>query len=750
MLKKITILVPAFLCLLLILSCSSKSLDSEKETIEVMAEKTVVDEKTVDKPMYQNGDFESGKVEPWALFTQGGSAKLLVVNGELCIDIANTGTLDYAVQLYQDVKELTQGCIYRIQFDMYSTLPRIFEYRIQMNGGTYEAYSSQIISITEEKQTFVIDFTMQNASDVAPRLAFNLGYPKDYPAGESMEPHKVYLDNVSVVLTDASNSSGEKEKIIRPDIAVNLLGYRNNEKKIAVFRSTNLDKPDVDKTFSVFTENGDKVFTGKVLNSKQNNSARETNAYGDFSAVTQSGRYYLQSDIAGKSELFTIGDAVYDETFTDVLKMLYLQRCGLLLDSSHAEDFAHPACHITKARIYGSNTYIDVSGGWHDAGDYGRYVVPGVKAAADLILAYTHYPQAFDDELGIPESGNGIPDVLDEARFELEWLLKMQDTLNGGVYHKVTTAAFPGFIMPQDDTDELIVSPISAAATGDFAALLAMASGVYENIDKAFAQKMRTAAEKAWNYLEANPVLQGFTNPSDISTGEYGDTDSTDERYWAAAELYKLTGNQKYNDAVKKIIAVSVPSGLGWQSVGDFGTLAYLTMKSSMQDKTVSNTLHVKLSTSINELHDYIEKDGYTISMGSVYPWGSNMNVCNNAMLLLFDDIISKTNKNMESAKDHLHYIFGRNPLIMSYVTGHGTVNPQHPHHRPSEALHKTMTGMLVGGPNSSLEDPYSKAVLDGEAPAKCYVDHEQSFSTNEVTIYWNSPLVYLMAATIR
>lgn len=119
-------------------------------------------------------------------------------------------------------------------------------------------------------------------------------------------------------------------------------------------------------------------------------------------------------------------------------------------------------------------------------------------------------------------------------------------------------------------------------------------------------------------------------------------------------------------------------------------------------------------------------------------------------MLLLFSDIISKTNKNMESAKDHLHYIFGRNPLIMSYVTGHGTVNPQHPHHRPSEALHKTMTGMLVGGPNSSLEDPYSKAVLDGEAPAKCYVDHEQSFSTNEVTIYWNSPLVYLMAATIR
>ena len=735
------LLVPVCLCMLLILSgCGTTKEEKTAPAPAVQAE----------KPMYQNGDFEGGKAEPWALFTQGGDAKLVIENGELCVDIANAGSIEYAVQLYQDVGPLEYACKYRMQFDMYSTLPRNVEYRIQMNGGTYQAYSIKQITLTETKQTFVIDFTMEQSNDMAPRLAFNMGYPVGKPKGETMDAHKIYVDNVSLTITDASKRIVAKEAEKKPDISVNLLGYRNNDKKVAVFRTIRLDGKGLDTSFSVYTEKGKKVFTGKVENPQQNDNAREMNAYGDFSEVKESGRYYIQSKIAGKSELFTIGETVYDEAFKDVVKMLYLQRCGTALDEKHAGDFAHPVCHNTPARIYGTETFIDVTGGWHDAGDYGRYVVPGVKAAADLLLAFMHYPEAFDDSLGIPESGNGIPDVLDEVRYELEWLLKMQDKSSGGVYHKVTCAAFPGFVMPEDETDELIISPVSAAATGDFAAVLAMASGIYEEIDKAFADNMRTAAEAAWAYLEANPAMDGFVNPKGIATGEYGDSKSTDERYWAAAELYKLTGDQKYHDAVKKMTAKSIPYGLGWQDVGDYGTIAYLTMNSSLQDSALAQKLRTNIFDGVRSLMNYIEKDGYKIAMGISYPWGSNMTVSNNAMLLLFADIVGETSEYKERAMDHLHYIFGRNPLITSYVTGHGTVNPQNPHHRPSEALHKTMRGMLVGGPNSSLQDPYAKAVLINEAPAKRYVDHEQSYSTNEICIYWNSPLVYLMAATIQ
>ena len=119
------LLVPVCLCMLLILSgCSTTKEEKTAPAPAVQAE----------KPMYQNGDFEGGKAEPWALFTQGGDAKIVIENGELCVDIANAGSIEYAVQLYQDVGPLEYACKYRMQFDMYSTLPRNVEYRIQKIG----------------------------------------------------------------------------------------------------------------------------------------------------------------------------------------------------------------------------------------------------------------------------------------------------------------------------------------------------------------------------------------------------------------------------------------------------------------------------------------------------------------------------------------------------------------------------------------------------------------------------------------
>lgn len=224
------------------------------------------------------------------------------------------------------------------------------------------------------------------------------------------------------------------------------------------------------------------MFEGKVGTAAVNKNTKTNEAAGDFTALTTPGTYKIAGDKCGESYEFTIGEGVYDEALNDAVRMLYMQRCGTELTEELAGAFAHPVCHADEAVIYGTSNKIDVSGGWHDAGDYGRYTVSGVKAVADLLLAYQKYPDAFSDDLNIPESGNGVPDVLDEARYELEWLFKMQAS-DGGVYHKVTCANFPETVMPQEEVEELIISPVSTTATGDFAAIMAMAYEVYKDVD---------------------------------------------------------------------------------------------------------------------------------------------------------------------------------------------------------------------------------------------------------------------------
>ena len=468
---------------------------------------------------------------------------------------------------------------------------------------------------------------------------------------------------------------------------------------------------------------------------------------GDFSELKTPGTYKIVGEKCGESYEFTIGNDVYDEAFDATVKMLYLQRCGVELTEKYAGDFAHPVCHDGGAVVHGSTSSatVDVSGGWHDAGDYGRYVVSGAKAVADVMLAYESYPEAFGDDAGIPESGNGTPDILDEARFQLEWLLKMQDSATGGVYHKVTCANFPETVMPEDETDQLILSPISNCATGDFAAVMAMAARVYKDVDSDFADTCMAASLKAVAYLEGSESGDGFVNPEEIVTGEYPDAKDTDERYWAYAELFKTTKDAKYEEILTAIPYASIQGGLGWEKVGFYGGYAYLT--GGYTNEEYAKTVVSKLEYAVNGILESTEADTYRCSLSGTYPWGSNMSIANNGMLLLMMDEINGNDKYESLAKAQMDYLFGNNANSYCFLTGFGSLSPEHTHHRPSQVLDQSMAGMLVGGADSNLEDPYAKATMTGTAPAKCYVDNAQSFSCNEVTVYWNSPLIYLMAA---
>ena len=686
-----------------------------------------------------NGDFSNG-IEEWFTYCENGVGEISVnSDGELDLKVSDIGTVEHGVQIYHDGFALDEGCVYKLTFDARSEKERPVEMRFQINGGDYHAYYKEIVELGTETQSYEYTFTMSETSDPAPRFCFNTGLVEGIDEG--IGEHHIFFDNFVLTLEDDSNKVAGAGEIEVPDIAVNQIGYLPGSTKTATIMgdALNSDVKLVDE------KTGEAVLEEKVGAGTDDPDTGEKEAVFDFSSVKDEGTYHVESgDIVSAS--FKIGEDVYEEAFKASIKMLYYQRCGTELSSDLAGDFAHPVCHADKAVLYEDNSKtLDVSGGWHDAGDYGRYPVAGAKAAADILLAYENYPDVFDDEVGIPESGNGTPDILDEARYELDWLLKMQSD-DGGVYHKVTCKTFPNEVMPEEETDQLVVMPVSTTATADFAAVMSIASRVYADSDKAYADKCLAAAKKAAEYLQKTPRdTKGYKNPSDVTTGEYEDVNDVDERFWAYAELFKTTGDKSYEDAMKKELPDNGYS-LGWQGVAGYGGYAYLTADGA--DAGTKDTVKKEAEAMCKDIVDNTNSYSYGSSIVGTYPWGSNMTIANNGeFVLMMKDVLGSDNKTV--ADKQLNYLFGNNATGYCFLTGFGAISPEHPHHRPSQATGKAVPGMLSGGPDSNLEDPFVQNVLKDTPAAKCYADNSQSYSTNEVTIYWNSPLIYLMAGEL-
>lgn len=528
-------------------------------------------------------------------------------------------------------------------------------------------------------------------------------------------------------------------------IAVDQIGYPSSLQKKAMFQG-------ISGTFEVVEVSSDSVvFRGETSKPIQDEVAGVSVSQGDFSPVTTEGTYCIR--LANEiSAPFKISSNPYEDVHRGLLKAFYLFRCGMDLEEPYAGQWSHKACHLADGTVYDEpDRKLDSKGGWHDAGDYGKYTGPGAKAIADLLLAYELYPQAFTRPTPIPETDGITPDVLHECRYELEWLLKMQDAKTGGAFHKLTTKQFPALnVMPEDDLADLYFLPVSAAATGCFAGVMALAARIYKPFDVDFANRCLEAAQLAWNWLEEHPDTGGFKNPSDIGTGEYGDEQIADERYWAAAELFRTTGGQKYHDELRKVVKESFPKyELGWADMGGYGTIAYLLQDASLCDTDLRAKLTTGLLNETKQLVNRSEQDGYGISLAAEdYIWGSNMVLMNRAMLLLIAYQISKDSAFETCALQHVHYLLGRNVLGLSYVTGFGEHAVLHPHHRPSvgDQVDEPVPGLVAGGPNRGLNDEYMMEHLQGNAPAQCFIDHEGSYAGNEVTIYWNSPAVFAVS----
>ncbi|MCL2721410.1 MAG: glycoside hydrolase family 9 protein [Treponema sp.] len=512
------------------------------------------------------------------------------------------------------------------------------------------------------------------------------------------------------------------------NIKIDQLGYRPSDPKKAII-------PQEVTEFDVVSVSDNKVvFKANASESVFCEASKETVRIADFSAVTTLGEYRIETS-NGSSFNFPINDKPYGSLRKSLLDFFHYQKCGVDLD---AGVWSHPACHTSPAFVIDANgkktgEKKDVSGGWHDAGDYGRYIVPAAQTVAQLLLAYELSP-------------NPDNEVLDVTWFEIEWMLKMQDDSTGGVYHKVSCKGFnPLNEMPEKENGELLLCPVSATATADFAAAMAMASRFYpEKKDK-----LLDAAIRAWNWCVKNPDVPGFKNPPGIETGEYGDHDSSDERFWAACELFAVTGDDEYHNYIK---TREISIGLGWSKMGTYGIIAYLLHAGNKADVNLTQKMKDTLFSAAEKIFEKCKTDHYGISLGTYYRWGSNMDVGNNAMTLLLVDHISnghfpKNENYREAALEHVHYLLGKNALNQCYVSGFGSKPMRNPHHRPSVAVGKAVPGMVSGGPNGHTRgDVILHKTCEGLPPMKCFVDHIESCASNEIAIYWNSSVYFVLS----
>jgi endoglucanase len=543
-------------------------------------------------------------------------------------------------------------------------------------------------------------------------------------------------------------------------IKVDQVGYPLSGPKVAMVSATAA-------TFEVRRSSDNvAVFKGKLTPAAGDPNSGDQVQAADFSGLRQAGRYYLEIPGVGRSWDFEVGPSVFGHTYYMAMRGFYGQRCGTAVDMGpEFPGYSHPACHLHGefSSTAGAKGPRDNVGGWHDAGDYGRYMVNSGITTGTLLWTWEIFGKKIKDiSLNIPETGNGTPDILNETRWNLEWMLKMQDE-DGGAWQKQTSEHFPGFIAPEDDheTSEVIgtgSAPYkSTCATADLAAVGAIAARVYKPYDEKFAVRMLDAARRAWAWTEKYPNVT-FRNPPGISTGEYGSKSCADERLWAAAELARTTGEAQYNDFFLKNYAnylgsLDSPPGENWSSLGSMGLWAYaLSTRKDVDQKAVA-TIRERTVAAAHAVVERTRANPYHVSLEPRdYVWGSNGIAAEYGMYLLIANAFQPDASFVDAARDNLHYLLGRNTFSLSWVTQVGEHPYQHPHHRPSGSGKQPgpWPGLLSGGPNNGREDAVLVALPKDLPPAKVYADQLASYASNEICINWQASLVFLLAGEMQ
>ncbi|MEM1358485.1 MAG: glycoside hydrolase family 9 protein [Bacteroidota bacterium] len=468
-------------------------------------------------------------------------------------------------------------------------------------------------------------------------------------------------------------------------------------------------------------------------------------------AAPAPGTYRIEVPGYGYSHPFTVQEDVLRPAFIGSLKSNYYQRMSMELLPEYAGKWARPAGHPDLGVAYHPSSgktsgTLDSPGGWYDAGDFNKYIVNASFPMGQYLALYEDIGDPMSDGvLNIPESGNGKSDYLDELKYELDWMLTMQDD-DGGLFHKLTTLKFEGMVMPHEATSPRFVVGKSTEATLNFAAATAQAARIYYDYDPVFARRLLAAARRAWAWAVAHPE-QGFTNPEDVSTGEYGDKDWYDERTFAAAELFATTGEQAFLNALQvEPPRINFTTGEGWR--GFMGKMGVFTLL--RYPDRVPKEMHDQLKAEVLALADSLVAVTDTsafVQPINAFKWGSTSDVLNAGIVLAAAYQQEAKPEYLEAIRAGVDYIFGHNPTGHSYVTGFGDKTPMFIHHRQSAAdgIAEPVPGLLSGGANASQQDTAWATYPENAAPMQSWVDQEPSYASNEICLNWNAPLTYIL-----
>ena len=727
--------------------------------------------------LVKKSTFLDGKSLPWTtLFTAPGAGSATVDGGVYCLHVTNKGSNNWDAQIRHREMTIQKGHKYAIRFKIASSVPTSVLAKVGMSGPPYKTYWQNQTELHSEGVVVTSDFTMDDPDDPTAELAFHAGGPLAPKAG----PYTVCVD--AVVLDHPTfTPTVEAPPAPVPKLLVNQLGYMPALPKIAIFKSAETGAV----AFDVLDASGAVVFSGKTTPHGADAASGDAVHQIDFSAFTRPGKGYKLRVGKDESHTFDIRWDLYTKLKYDALAYFYHNRSGIPIEMPYAGDpkWTRPAGHpgdksIPCAPDAKCSYSLDVSGGWYDAGDHGKYVVNAGISVFTLLNQYERTKflgkssgDFADGTMNIPENKNGVPDILDEARWELEFELRMQvpegQPLAGMAHHKIHDKEWTALATaPDKDPVPRFLRPVSTAATLNLAANAAQCARIWKGIDATFAGRCLAAAERAWAAATAHPAMLAPASDT-IGGGPYEDTDVSDEFYWAAAELFVTTGKDVYKAFVTasphyklmsnaSTAATGQGEGMSWQSTAALGTISLAVVPSALP----APETQALRSAIVKRADAYLAieaSEGYLVpfrpsEMEKGYPWGSNSSIANNAVVLGLAFDLTKDKKYLNGVVEAMDYLLGRNPLDQSYITGYGSRPLANPHHRfwahqANPAFPSAPPGAISGGPNSGLQDPYVKAAgLAGCAPMKCFVDNIEAWSANEITINWNAPLAWLSA----
>ena len=735
--------------------------------------------------------FDGTKGLPWHTCETGtGKVSFDITGGKYVVKILNSGKEQYDCQLRYRGLKLEAGHTYTIKFTVEADKDCTVYCKIGDMGSPYGEYwnnkwtgykltAGVAKTVTE---TFTMDKTV-NACE----YTFHIGGDGTGQYKASQVPTGTTLKFDDLYLSDPQYTPPvEPPPPADMKVRVNQLGYYPNMAKKATL-ITDSNSP---------TEWKLKDSSGKVVASGTTTPFGADEASGDkvqkidFSSYTGTGTGFTLEAGGESSYPFDINNDIYTQMKADALQYFYHNRSGIEIKMPYAgrEDLTRKAGHPNDSATTKDGTVVDCTGGWYDAGDHGKYVVNGGISAWTMMNQYElakikGYDSIANFKMNIPENTDSIPDLLNESRWEMDWILKMQvksGSKKGMAYHKMHDEKWTALgLAPSDDEEKRVVRDPSTAATLNLAATAAQAARLWEKYDSTFASKCLTAAKEAWTAALANPNI--IAPLEKVGGGPYNDDYIKDDFYWAAAELYTTTGDDTYLNYIKSSPHyLEVPTKLtagetgpwDWAYTSGLGTMSLLINdKVPASDKTtVLNNLKAAGDTFLKnqstegygtslkpyEMTVYSGTDqAGTPSQIVGYPWGSNSFVANTAMLFTYAYLYTNDVKYLNGATENMDYLMGRNALQQCYVSGYGEIPVEWPHHRfwayqtDSSKFPKAPAGCLVGGPNSGLEDPWVRG--DGFRPgnvpaAKAYLDNIEAWSANEITINWNTPLAWVTA----